>query len=123
MAWAVIILAFAISGTIAFGANNSIYITQSGTAFTMNIDQIGNSNVVGTTGSRATFTGSTITVDVDQTGDSNTIAASVVQASNTSFTVNTAGDSNVSTITGGGTGDIAGTDFDYAATGDSNVDW
>ena len=119
--WSAVFLAFAISGAIAFGANNSIYITQSGTALTMNIDQIGNSNVVGTTGTRATFTGTTITVDVDQVGDSNTLAATVAQANNTSFTVNTAGDSNVSTITGGGTGDIAGTDFDYAATGDSNV--
>ena len=79
MAWAVIFLIFTISGTIALAANNSIYITQSGTALTMNIDQIGNSNVVGTTQTRATFTGSTITVDVDQTGDSNTIAATVAQ--------------------------------------------
>ena len=41
-------LAYMIS---AESANNSIYITQSGgaTALTMNIDQIGNSNVGGTT--------------------------------------------------------------------------
>ena len=113
--WSAVFLAFAISGTIALGANNSIYITQSGASLTMTIDQIGNSNVVGTSGARATFTGSTVTVDIDQTGDSNTLAATVAQGNNTSFTVNTAGDSNVSTITGGGSGDIAGTDFDYAA--------
>jgi hypothetical protein len=35
-------------------ANNNIYITQSGgsSALTMNLDQIGNSNVIGTSGAR-----------------------------------------------------------------------
>ena len=50
----------------AYGANNSIYITQSGgsSALTMNIDQIGNSNVVGTTQARVSLTGTSMTVDV-----------------------------------------------------------
>ena len=39
--------------SITFGANNLIYITQSGTALTMNIDQIGNSNTVGSAQTRA----------------------------------------------------------------------
>ena len=119
--WCSVFLALIVTTTVTWAANNSIYITQSGTALTMTIDQIGNSNVVGTDGTRATFTGTTVTVDVDQVGDSNTLAATVAQGNNTSFTVNTTGDSNVSSITGGGSGDIAGTDFDYAATGDSNV--
>ena len=116
-----ILLVLACTASVAFGANNLIYITQSGTGLTMNIDQIGNSNTVGSAQARATFTGSTVTVDIDQVGDSNTLAASAVQANNSSFTVNTTGDSNVTTLAGGATGDIAGTDFDYAATGDSNV--
>ena len=62
-----------------FAANNDIYITQSGTGLTMNIDQIGNSNVVGTSQTRATFTGTSMTVDIDQVGDSNTMAVSVAQ--------------------------------------------
>ena len=47
-------LAYLIS---ANAANNSIYLTQSGgsTALTLNIDQIGNSNIVGTTSARATL--------------------------------------------------------------------
>jgi len=93
-----VLLVLACTASITFGANNLIYITQSGTGLTMNIDQIGNSNTVGSAQARATFTGTTVTVDIDQVGDS-----------------------NVTTLAGGATGDIAGTDFDYAATGDSNV--
>ena len=113
-------LAYAVSVS---GANNSIYITQSGgsTALTMNIDQIGNSNVVGTTGARVSLTGTTMTVDIDQIGDSNVIAATVAQGNSNSFTLSSTGDSNTQTLALGATGDVAGSDFDFAATGDSNV--
>ena len=107
----------------ANGADNSIYITQSGgsSALTMNIDQIGSSNVVGTTGSRVSLTGTTMTVDIDQIGDSNVIAATVAQGNTTSFTLTNTGDSNTQTLAVGATGDAAGSDFDFAATGDSNA--
>jgi len=107
----------------AFPANNLIYITQSGgsSALTMNIDQIGNSNVVGTSNARVSLTGTTMTVDVDQVGDSNVIAATVAQGNSSSFTLRSTGDSNTQTLAVGGTGDAAGSDFDFAATGDSNV--
>tara|TARA_R110000796_G_scaffold183342_1_gene299776 strand:+ start:213 stop:926 length:714 start_codon:yes stop_codon:yes gene_type:complete len=107
----------------ANGANNSIYITQSGgsSALTMNIDQIGDSNVVGTTGTRVSLTGTTMTVDIDQVGDSNVIAATVAQGNTTSFTLTSTGDSNTQTLAVGATGDAAGSDFDFAATGDSNA--
>ena len=113
-------LAYAVSVS---GANNSIYITQSGgsTALTMNIDQIGNSNVVGTTGARVSLTGTTMTVDIDQIGDSNVIAATVAQGNSNSFTLSSTGDSNTQTLALGATGDVAGSDFDFAAVGDSNV--
>jgi len=104
-------------------ANNSIYITQSGgsSALTMNIDQIGNSNVVGTSQARVSLTGTSMVVDVDQVGDSNVIAATVAQGNSSSFTLTSTGDSNTQTIAAGATGDIQGSDFDFAATGDSNV--
>jgi hypothetical protein len=107
----------------ANGADNSIYITQSGgsSALTMNIDQIGNSNVVGTTSSRVSLTGTTMTVDIDQIGDSNVIAATIAQGNTTSFTLTNTGDSNTQTLAVGATGDVAGSDFDFAATGDSNA--
>jgi len=114
------LLAYVVS---AYGANNSIYITQSGgsSALTMNIDQIGSSNVVGTTSSRVSLTGTTMTVDIDQIGDSNVIAATVAQGNTTSFTLTSTGDSNTQTLAVGATGDTAGSDFDFAATGDSNA--
>tara|TARA_R100001369_G_scaffold66831_1_gene94331 strand:- start:280 stop:993 length:714 start_codon:yes stop_codon:yes gene_type:complete len=107
----------------ANGADNSIYITQSGgsSALTMNIDQIGSSNVVGTTSSRVSLTGTTMTVDIDQIGDSNVIAATIAQGNTTSFTLTNTGDSNTQTLAAGATGDVAGSDFDFAATGDSNA--
>ena len=107
----------------AYSANNSIYITQSGasSALTMNIDQIGNSNVVGTSQARVSLTGTSMTIDVDQVGDSNIIAATVAQGNSSSFTLRSTGDSNTQTLAVGGTGDTAGSDFDFAATGDSNV--
>lgn len=107
----------------AYGANNLIYITQSGgsSALTMNIDQIGNSNIVGTSSARVSLTGTAMTVDVDQVGDSNVIAATIAQGNSTSFTLRSTGDSNTQTLAVGATGDVAGSDFDFAATGDSNV--
>jgi len=107
----------------AYSANNSIYITQSGgsSALTMNIDQIGNSNIIGTSNARVSLTGTSMTVDIDQIGDSNVIAATVAQGNSSSFTLRSTGDSNTQTITAGGTGDIQGSDFDFAATGDSNA--
>jgi len=112
--------AYAVS---AYSANNSIYITQSGgsSALTMNIDQIGNSNVVGTSQTRVSLSGTSMVVDVDQIGDSNVIAASIAQGNSSSFTLTSTGDSNTQTLAVGGTGDTAGSDFDFAATGDSNV--
>ena len=120
--WAfyLLFLAFAVS---ALAANNSIYITQSGgsSALTMNIDQIGGSNVIGTSNARVSLTGTGMTVDIDQIGDSNVIAATVAQGNSTSFTLSSTGDSNTQTLALGATGDVQNTDFDFAATGDSNV--
>jgi hypothetical protein len=114
-----LVLFFAVFSVNA--GNNDIYITQSGTGLTMNIDQIGDTNKVGTSQTRATFTGTSMTVDIDQVGNSNTMAASVAQGNSTSFTALTTGDSNTTTLALGASGDVANTDFDYAATGDSNA--
>ncbi len=120
--WAfyLLFLAFAVS---ALAANNSIYITQSGgsSALTMNIDQIGGSNVVGTSQARVSLSGTSMVVDADQVGDSNIIAATIAQGNSSSFTLRSTGDSNTQTIAAGATGDIQGSDFDFDATGDSNV--
>ena len=46
---------FALVASVSYGDNNLIYITQSGTGLTMNIDQIGNTNKVGTSQTRASL--------------------------------------------------------------------
>ena len=105
----------------AFAGNNDIYITQTGTGLTMNIDQIGATNKVGTSSSRATFSGTSMTVDIDQIGDTNSFLASIAQGNSTSWTWSVTGDSNTGTFAVGGTGDAQNTDFDYTAVGDSNT--
>ena len=105
----------------AFAGNNDIYITQTGTGLTMNIDQIGATNNVGTSSNRTTFSGTSMTVDIDQIGDTNSFLASIAQGNSTSWTWSVTGDSNTGTFAVGGTGDAQNTDFDYTAVGDSNT--
>jgi hypothetical protein len=114
-------LAYCVS---VLAANNDIYLTQAGggsTALTLSIDQIGSSNVVGTSSARVSLSGTSITADVDQIGDSNIIAMTAAQANSASFTLKSTGDSNTQTLALGATGDVQNTDFDFEATGDSNV--
>jgi len=105
----------------AFAGNNDLYITQTGTGLTLTIDQIGATNNVGTSSSRATLSGTSMTVDIDQIGDTNSFLASILQGNSSSWTYLATGDSNAATFAVGATGDSAQSDFDYAATGDSNV--
>ena len=63
-----------VSGS-ALAGNNDIYITQTGTGLTLTIDQIGATNTVGTSGTRAVISGTSMTVDLDQIGSSNSIVA------------------------------------------------
>ena len=105
----------------AFAGNNDIYITQTGTGLTLTIDQIGATNNVGTSSSRATLSGTSMVVDIDQIGDSNSFLASILQGNSSSWDWSVTGDSNTGTFTVGGTGDAANSDFDYTTIGDSNV--
>ena len=105
----------------AFAGNNDIYITQTGTGLTLTIDQIGATNTVGTSNSRATLSGTSMTVDIDQIGDSNSFLASILQGNSSSWTWSVTGDSNAGTFAVGATGDAANSDFDYITVGDSNV--
>ena len=107
--------------TIAFAGNNDIYITQTGTGLTLTIDQIGATNTVGSSQTRATLGGTSMTVDIDQIGDSNSLVASILQGNSSSWTYSNTGDSGSATFAVGATGDVANSDFDFAATGDSNV--
>ena len=115
------VLLFCFVASVSAG-NNDIYLTQSGGgAFNLTIDQIGNTNKVGTSGTRATIAGSSVTADIKQQGNSNTLAAAIAAANSSSWTMYQIGDSNTSSITAGGGGSVASSDFDYSATGNSNV--
>ena len=105
----------------AFAGNNDIYITQTGTGLTLTIDQIGATNTVGTSSSRATLSGTSMTVDIDQIGDTNSFLASILQGNSSSWTWRVTGDSNTGTFAVGATGDVQNSDFDYITVGDSNT--
>ena len=106
----------------AFAGNNDIYITQTGTGLTLTVDQIGATNTVGTSGTRAVVSGTSMTIDIDQIGSGNTLAASILQGNSTSWTYRATGGSNTATFAVGATGDVAGSDFDWTqSSGDSNV--
>ena len=105
----------------AFAGNNDIYITQTGTGLTLTIDQIGATNTVGTSSSRATLSGTSMTVDIDQIGDTNSFLASILQGNSSSWTWLNTGDSNTGTFAVGATGDAQNSDFDYITVGDSNT--
>tara|TARA_R110000823_G_scaffold69851_1_gene161553 strand:+ start:480 stop:1196 length:717 start_codon:yes stop_codon:yes gene_type:complete len=108
--------------TSAIAGNNDIYLTQSGGGdFTLQIDQIGSTNVVGTSGARVIMAGSSLDANIKQQGATNTLVASILQANTSSWTMWQVGDSNTSTITAGGSGSVASSDFDYSATGNTNV--
>jgi len=105
-----------------YSGNNDIYLTQSGGgAFLLTIDQIGATNIVGTSGARSTFAGASITADIKQQGNTNSLANAIAQAASSSWTMYQIGDSNSSTITAGGSGAVTSSDFDYSATGNTNV--
>ena len=68
-----------------WSGDNDIYITQSGGgAFNLTIDQIGNTNKVGTSNTRSTFAGASITADIKQQGNTNTLANAISQAASSS---------------------------------------
>ena len=86
-------LVFFIMSGVSYASD--VYVTQSGASFTANINQDGQTNRYGVSGTVATHTGDNHTLDVDQIGSSNTIASTVVGATQT-LTLRQAGNSNTS---------------------------
>ena len=91
-------LAFFVMCGVSYASD--VYITQSGASFTANINQDGQTNKYGVSGTVATHTGDSQTLDIDQIGNTNTIAASVVGATQT-ITLKQEGNSNTSTVSVG----------------------
>ena len=83
-----------LSAGIAFGVQaNDIYVTQSGDTLDLDITQDGQNNQVGNSTTSSSVVGATATIDIDQVGDSNVLTFDVNGATYTG-TFNVTGNSN-----------------------------
>ena len=83
-----------LSAGIAFGAYaNDIYVTQSGDTLDLDITQDGQNNTVGNSTTASSVIGATATIDIDQVGNSNVLTFDVNGATYTG-TFNVTGNSN-----------------------------
>ena len=83
-----------LSAGIAFGAYaNDIYVTQSGDTLDLDITQDGSNNTVGNSTTASSVIGATATIDIDQVGNSNVLTFDVNGATYTG-TFNVTGNSN-----------------------------
>jgi len=72
---------------------NDIYVTQSGANLDLDITQDGSNNTIGSSGTSSASTGATTVLDIDQVGNSNVITYQINGATYTG-TINLTGDSN-----------------------------
>ena len=83
-----------LSAGIAFGVQaNDIYVTQSGDTLDLDITQDGQNNQVGNSTTSSSVVGATATIDIDQVGDSNVLTFDVNGATYTG-TFSVTGNSN-----------------------------
>ena len=111
-----------------YGADNEIYIDQSGATANIDLEQLGSGNIMGGLNSVAgTLTaldldGLNLTLDINQIGDSNKFLGDITGDSITGF-FEFDGDSNIFTIQADPTNTygIDNSNFNVDATGDSNT--
>lgn len=84
---------FVITLVSTFAFANDIYVEQSGDNLTLDINQDGQNNQVGNSTTDASVTGSTTSLNIDQVGDSNIIQFDV-NGSTFTGTINLTGNSN-----------------------------
>ena len=72
---------------------NDIYVTQSGANLTLDVLQDGQNNTIGSSGTASTSTGATTNLNIDQVGNSNVITYQINGATYTGV-INLTGDSN-----------------------------
>ncbi len=72
---------------------NDVYVTQSGDTLDLDITQDGQNNTIGNSTTASSSTGATTTLDIDQVGNSNVITYKINGATYTG-TINLAGNSN-----------------------------
>ena len=111
-----------------YGADNEIYIDQSGATANIDLEQLGSGNIIGGLNSVAgTLTaldldGTTMTLDINQIGDSNKFLGDILGDTVTGF-FEFDGDSNTFTIQGDPTNTygIDNTDYNVDVTGSTNT--
>ncbi len=117
------------SSASLYGADNEIYIDQSGDTANIDLEQLGSSNIIGglesTAGSLTNpldLDGSSLTLDINQIGDSNTFLGDILGDNIVGY-FNFDGNSNAFTIQVDPTDTYGadGSNLNVQATGDSNT--
>ena len=85
------VIMFLLMTTLSY--SNDIYVTQSGNALDLDITQDGENNTVGSSTTASTSAGVTTILNIDQVGDSNVITYQIAGATYTGV-INLAGNSN-----------------------------
>ena len=117
-----------LSALTIYGADNEIYVDQSGATANIDLEQLGNSNIIGGLNSVAgTLTaldldGLNLTLDINQIGNSNKFLGDILGDNITGF-FEFDGDSNAFTIQGDPTDTygIDSSDYNVDVTGNSNT--
>ena len=116
------------SSASLYGADNEIYIDQSGDSANIDLEQLGSSNIIGGLESTAgslnplDLDGSSLTLDINQIGDSNTFLGDILGDNIVGY-FNFDGNSNAFTIQVDPTDTYGadGSNLNVQATGDSNT--
>jgi len=116
------------SSASLYGADNEIYIDQSGDTANIDLEQLGSSNIIGGLESTAgslnplDLDGSSLTLDINQIGDSNTFLGDILGDNIVGY-FNFDGNSNAFTIQVDPTDTYGadGSNLNVQATGDSNT--
>ena len=111
-----------------YGADNEIYIDQSGDTANIDLEQLGSSNIIGGLESTAgslnplDLDGASLTLDINQIGDSNTFLGDILGDNIVGY-FNFDGNSNAFTIQVDPTDTYGadGSNLNVQATGDSNT--
>ena len=100
-----ILISLLLTSTIAFAADNEIYIDQSGATANIDLEQLGSGNIIGGLNSAAgnltalDLDGLTLTLDINQLGDTNKFLGDIYGDTVTGF-FEFDGDTNTFTIQG-----------------------
>ena len=123
-----ILISLLLTSTIAFAADNEIYIDQSGATANIDLEQLGSGNIIGGLNSAAgnltalDLDGLTLTLDINQLGDTNKFLGDIYGDTVTGF-FEFDGDTNTFTIQGDPTNTygIDNSNYNVNVTGSPNT--